>query len=134
MDLSLTRLNRGQVQVQGEFINISISDEGFNQRLMELKGHPKSGDYVIHLRITDGEGNVSERLYAIESKFTYKFLNRITLQKSLQNAFKRYGVEVLNAGLYFTTFNAAYVHKTLISIDNQASNDKELYVKELRAA
>lgn len=134
MDLSLTRLNRGQVQVQGEFHNFTISDEGFNQRLMDLKGHPKSGDYVIHLRITDDEGNVSERLYAIESKFTYKFLNRITLRKALQNVFKLYDVEVINAGLYFSTLNAAYVHKSVVRIDNQASNDKELYVKELRAA
>ncbi len=134
MDLSLTRLNRGQVQVQGEFLNFTISDEGFNQRLMDLKGHPKSGDYVIHLRITDDEGNVSERLYAIESKFTYKFLNRITLRKALQNVFKLYDVEVINAGLYFSTLNAAYVHKSVVRIDNQASNDKELYVKELRAA
>lgn len=134
MDLSLTRLNRGQVQVQGEFLNFTISDEGFNQRLMDLKGHPKSGDYVIHLRITDDEGNVSERLYAIESKFTYKFLNRITLRKALQNVFKLYDVEVINAGLYFSTLNAAYVHKSVVRIDNQSSNDKELYVKELRAA
>lgn len=101
---------------------------------MDLKGHPKSGDYVIHLRITDDEGNVSERLYAIESKFTYKFLNRITLRKALQNVFKLYDVEVINAGLYFSTLNAAYVHKSVVRIDNQASNDKELYVKELRAA
>lgn len=128
MDLSLTRLNRGQVQVQGEFHNFTISDEGFNQRLLDLKGHPKSGDYVIHLRITDDEGTVSERLYAIESKYTYKFLNRITLRKALQNVFKQYDVEVINAGLYFNALNTAYVHKSVVRIDHQASNDKELRV------
>ena len=134
MDLSLTRLNRGSIQVQGEFINFVISDEGFNQRLMDLKGHPRSGDYVVHLRITDNNGKVSERLYKIESRFTYKFLNRITLQKSLQNILKRYGIEVVNAGLYYQTFNTAYVHDTTVRIDEVASNDNELHVKELSAA
>ena len=134
MDLSLTRLNRGSIQVQGEFINFVISDEGFNQRLMDLKGHPRSGDYVVHLRITDNNGKVSERLYKIESRFTYKFLNRITLQKSLQNILKRYGIEVVNAGLYYQTFNTAYVHNTTVRIDEVASNDNELHVKELSAA
>ena len=134
MDLSLARLNRGSIQVQGEFINFVISDEGFNQRLMDLKGHPRSGDYVVHLRITDNDGAASERLYKIESRFTYKFLNRITLQKSLQNILKHYGIEVVNAGLYYQTFNTAYVHNTTVRIDEVASNDNELHVKELSAA
>ncbi len=134
MDLSLTRLNRGQITVDGEFLNFNISDEGFNQRLMNLTGHPKSGDYVVHLRIKEENGGISERLYCIESRFTYKFLNRITLQKSLQNILRVYGIEVVNAGLYYKTFNAAYVHNTVVSIDTNASNDQELHVKGLRAA
>lgn len=134
MDLSLTRLNRGRITVQGEFQNFNISDEGFNQRLLDLTGCPKSGDYVVHLRIKEEDGSVSERLYSMESRFTYKFLNRITLQKSLQNILRAYGIEVVNAGLYYTTFNAAYVHNTVVRIDTQASNDHELHVKGLKAA
>ena len=107
MDLSLARLNRGTVQVQGEFINFTISDEGFNQRLMDLKGRPRSGDYVVHLRITDDKGTASDRLYKIESRYAYKFLNRITLQKSLQNILKHFGIEVINAGLYYQTYKTA---------------------------
>lgn len=134
MDLSLTRLNRGRITVQGDHINFNISDDGFSQRLMDLNGHPKSGDYVVHLRVTDDKGDVSERLYGIDSEFTYKFLNRITLQKALQNILRRYGVEVINAGLYYKTLSAAYVHRSLVQIDERTSNNDELHVRELRAA
>ncbi len=128
MDLSLKRLRQGKVQVEGDFLSARISDFAWESRLVDLKANPSYGDFVIHVKLDDG----SERVLGIKSKFTFRFLNRITLRQAFEAALAPYNVEVCNLGLFFSKDGSSIIHITPVNLDHEQT--EALYVKGKLAA
>lgn len=128
MDLSLKRLRQGKVQVDGDFLNARISDFAWETRLVDLKANPSYGDFVIHIKLDDG----SERVLGIKSKYTFRFLNRITLRQAFESALAPYNIEVRNLGLFFSKEGSSIIHVTPVNLDHEQK--EALYVKSKFAA